>query len=140
MKRRVSRGHASRSKVMYVVVVVVVLLLLLSAWWLDIDREPGSAEMRLAFIKHYETSNPARAPKDQLEDRQRLIEFELKKQHCEKIGTKCYRCAAALSINGQPVGDPGGAEEAVYTHDAKGWLFAPVDAGEKGKTARAIAN
>lgn len=139
MKRAVNRGHASRSKLKYVVVVAVVLLPLL-VWWLESDREPGSADMRLAFIKHYETINPGRAPKDLLEDRQRLIEFELKKQRCEKVGTKRYRCAAAVLINGQPVDDPGGAEDAIYTHDAKGWLFMPLESGEKGDAARAIAN
>lgn len=139
MKRAVNRGHARRSKVMYVVVAAVALLSLL-VWWLETDREPGSAEMRLAFIKHYETVNPGRPPKELLEDRQRLIEFELKKQRCEKIGTKRYRCAAAVLINGQPVDDPGGAEDAIYTHDAKGWLFMPVESGEKTNAARAIAN
>lgn len=139
MQRGVNLDHANRSKAKYVVVAVVVLLLL-SVWWLSSDREPGAAEMRLAFIKHYETSNLARPPKELLEERQQLVGFELKKLRCEKIATKRYRCAAAVSFNGQPVVDPSGAEDAIYTHDGKGWQFAPVSSGEKDKTPPATVN
>ena len=138
MKRPAYRGRASLAKVKYVVAVVG--LLSLSAWWLNSDREPGASEMRLAFIKHYETINPTKPPKELLEDRQRLIEFELTKQRCEKIGTKRYRCAAALLIHGQPVADPGGAEDAIYTHDAKGWLYTPMNNDGKGSASSAVAN
>lgn len=126
MEKDLAPININRGKARYVVVALVVVLSLCIAWLMS-DREPESKEMTLAFIKHYETRYASRPPKDQIEDRLRLVEFTLKKLRCDKIETKRYRCQAAVLINGHSVGDNTGAEDAIYTHDAKGWRFTPLE-------------
>ena len=126
------QDKSCRNQAKYVFVVVVVVVLSFCTWWLASDREPQSKEMTWAFIKHYETTYTDRAPKDQIEDRQRLVEFDLKKQHCQKIEIKRYRCEAAVFLNGQSVDDKTEGDEAIYTHDAMGWRFEPAGKGRTG--------
>lgn len=105
---------------------IAVTLFLLQFWWLVSDREPTSSEMTWAYRKHAVAANENADLKEMAALRQRLYLTELKKQRCEKLERKRYRCEASVEVVDQPINKRHEAEKAIYSHNPKGWSFGAI--------------
>lgn len=109
-------------------VAVFAAALLCFAWWLFLyDREPTSKEMTLAYRKHFVPLKADNDPQALNQLRARLKAIKLEKQQCGKLESKRYHCTAVVLTGGQLVHDNQLGGNAIYSRDAKGWQFDPID-------------
>ena len=109
-------------------VVVLVVALVLGVWWLLSDREPTHKEMTFAYRKSVIAASGdagANAPNNL---REHLHEIELRKQRCDKLAERRYRCVADVLVDGRLSEIKPPADDAIYNHDGKGWRFESLGA------------
>jgi len=115
---------------------IAMALFLMQIWWLLSDREPASSEMTRAYRKHVFALNENVDSKEMAALRQRLHSTALKKQRCEKLDVRRYRCESSIEINDQPINARHEAETAIYSHDSRGWSFTAIGDQIDGMSAR----
>jgi len=115
---------------------IAMALFLMQIWWLLSDREPASSEMTRAYRKHVFALNENVDSKEMAALRQRLHSTALKKQRCEKLDVRRYRCESSIEINDQKINARHEDETAIYSHDSRGWSFTAIGDQIDGMSAR----
>ena len=82
-------------------VTVLVVGFALVVWWLVSDREPTHKEMTFAYRKYVISASGDNVASTPGNLRGHLHEIELRKQRCEKLADRRYRCVADVLVNGQ---------------------------------------
>jgi hypothetical protein len=122
----VKPGKAMSAEAKFVVALAVLLAVAFGR--LLSDREPMQKEMTFAYRKHFVAISGSTNPKELGGVYARLHATELVKQRCDKLGDRRYRCEAIVLIDDSPVAGHQAAENAIYSHDGKGWSFEAIGA------------